>query len=114
MRDAFIQDRCKKNQIYHSSHDDFFLVPLEKVPQRKVFTPFFKLWQKQLATKEIVIHKAPSQISSPKVEMVPLDSIFKKLSYKKNTIRDVTTAHERLHEFDFSRYHETRNFPAID
>lgn len=44
-RDEKLQEILLKFWVDFKSYDDFLLVPVEMVPQRKVFTPFFRLWK---------------------------------------------------------------------
>lgn len=79
-----------------------------------MFTPFFKLRQKELAKKEITIHHAPHAIQSPHISIPDKEKVFAALSYEKNSTWDISGAKARIRDFDFARYDETRNFPAID
>jgi len=42
-RDQKIQDFCKSKNIIFKSFLDFLLISPSQIPQRKIFTPFFKL-----------------------------------------------------------------------
>lgn len=53
---------CEKNNIDFTQHNDYFLNEPEEIEQRKVFSPYFKLWQKKLLEKEITL-KSPGSIS---------------------------------------------------
>lgn len=50
-RDEKILDFSLKNNIDFLSFNDFLLVEPEEIEQRKVFTPYYKLWQKKLIEK---------------------------------------------------------------
>ena len=43
-RDKNIENICLKNDVAFKEFEDALLVPPYKVEQRKVFTPFYKLW----------------------------------------------------------------------
>lgn len=47
-RDEIIYKYCEENNIIFQKFNDFLLIEPENIPQRKVFTPYFKLWQKQV------------------------------------------------------------------
>jgi len=55
-RDQKIQDFCKSKNIIFKSFLDFLLISPSQIPQRKIFTPFFKLWGKALP--EIILQKS--------------------------------------------------------
>ena len=50
-RDEKILDFCLNNKIDFLNFNDFLLVEPEEIEQRKVFTPYYKLWQKKLIVK---------------------------------------------------------------
>lgn len=50
-RDEKILDFCLNNKIDFLNFNDFLLVEPEEIEQRKVFTPYYKLWQKKLIEK---------------------------------------------------------------
>lgn len=50
-RDEKILDFSLKNNIDFLNFNDFLLVEPEEIEQRKVFTPYYKLWQKKLIVK---------------------------------------------------------------
>jgi len=47
-RDQNIWEYCHANNIWFHQFKDYFMVEPEDVEQRKVFTPFYKLWQKKI------------------------------------------------------------------
>ncbi|MEK7431734.1 MAG: deoxyribodipyrimidine photo-lyase [Cyanobacteriota bacterium] len=104
---AFFNDKS----INFFEYEDSILVPIDKVPVRKVFTPFYKLWQKEL--KEHVFEKI-TKINSPKIEMIPFEKIKTEISFSDSKYWDVNFIEKRLDMFDFEHYSETRNLPYID
>jgi deoxyribodipyrimidine photolyase len=50
-RDKQIATWCRENTVAYHSYEDFLLVEPQAVEQRKVFTPFYRLWKKKLAEK---------------------------------------------------------------
>lgn len=113
-RDVFIQGRCKKHQVVVNTHHDFLLVPIDAVPTRKVFTPFYKLRQKELEKIEITCHHAPHKIE-PITKKKHSDSFdYSSLASTKQTPWRISLGRDRIKHFDFANYNETRNFPAVD
>lgn len=55
-RDATIRALCEAKSIHFESVKDFLLVEPEEVPVRKVFTPFSKLWNKELHDVSVLPH----------------------------------------------------------
>jgi len=56
-RDDLVEIYCLKNNIDFFRENDYLLNEPEEIEQRKVFTPYFKLWQKKLLEKEIILEK---------------------------------------------------------
>lgn len=49
---------CLENDIDFFGENDFLLNEPEEIEQRKVFTPYYKLWSKKLFEKKIVLERA--------------------------------------------------------
>lgn len=92
------------------------IVPIDAVPARKVFTPFYKLRQKyiDINLSLTTIDKAPSTIASPSIHYSPRTDIEDKLGAEKNNQWHIHFAQNRLNTFNFATYNDTRNFPYID
>ena len=56
-RDDIIESYCFDNNIDIFRENDYLLNEPSEIDQRKVFTPYFKLWQKKLLEKEIILEK---------------------------------------------------------
>jgi len=56
-RDAKIADICSEKKISFHQYSDYLMIEPDQIEQRKVFTPFYKLWQKQLALQDIVLQE---------------------------------------------------------
>ncbi len=95
---------------------DFLILEPEDIEQRKVFTPFYKLWQRKLWS---------GKISTTHYELGFCQWILPVEVDKKNTIEryfpllrhpyfTMDFGRKRLADFHFSQYDETRNFPFID
>lgn len=113
-RDVTLQQRCSKNNIVRHSVSDYLIVPIDQIPARKVFTPFYKLRQKHIIANPIHTHQAPKNIPTAYAKVSHLDDIINHLSYTKNIHRPINEVKKRITHFDFAQYDETRNFPAID
>lgn len=109
--DNEIKAFCKTKEIEFFEFEDSLLVPINKVPVRKVFTPFYKLWQ-----KELVIPSANEikKIISPVIEIPDFDQIKKQIDFSPSKYWSPKLAQKRLLEFDFANYEQTRNLPNID
>lgn len=111
-RDHNVQQICKSLEIEFYKCQDTFLVPPSDVDQRKVFTPFFKLWEKKRKGKE---SPALATIDTPVVpDMKPLEDHVGGVREDMASMWPVDFAEKRLQEFDFDSYEETRNLPYID
>jgi deoxyribodipyrimidine photo-lyase len=113
-RDAQMSSRCRENSIACNITRDYMLVPIDSVPVRKVFTPFYKLRTKHIEAHPIVTQNAPAHIHSPKIDISLLQWIIQNLSYEKNTSRDIHFPIDRVESFSFEQYADTRNIPSLD
>ncbi|MFN8673323.1 MAG: deoxyribodipyrimidine photo-lyase [Candidatus Sericytochromatia bacterium] len=102
---------CEDKNIDFLEYEDSILVPINKVPVRKVFTPFYKLWQKEITDFD---NNEISIIKSPKIDIIPLENIIKDISYSESKYWKPDFIHNRLDNFNFEDYKETRNFPDKD
>lgn len=102
---------CKQYGIDFNVYDDFLLVEPEQVSPTKVFTPYFKKWQK-IDKKEML--PEPKNIDCPKIYIKPRIQIIKYLNYDKIFFWDINFTDQRLKNFNFSNYEDTRNLPYLD
>lgn len=108
-RDTKIKDFLLKKSKWFTLCDDFLLVPIEAVPVRKVFTPFFNIWKTHLTTTKI--HKlSPGKLYC--VEKHPDISHF--MPHEHHVFFGYDFGVSRLRDFDFASYIDTRNFPWRD
>jgi deoxyribodipyrimidine photo-lyase len=110
-RDDELSSLLKGINIEFKEFEDTFLVAPERIPQRKVFTPFYKLWsktEKRLGLLEI------QRINSPKLHEQAFGEIVKGLSFSASSKWPINFPEGRLNEFDFSNYQNTRNYPYMD
>ncbi len=113
-RDVRVAQRCRENNIEYNISNDFLLAPIDAIPARKVFTPFYKLRAKYIEAHPITTQDAPSHIHSPKIKKVLLTDIIQKIWYWKNIARDIHFPSSRIKDFSFDTYDETRNIPSLD
>ncbi|MEQ9618935.1 MAG: deoxyribodipyrimidine photo-lyase [Deltaproteobacteria bacterium] len=110
-RDIGVEHECKSLGIAFKKFEDTFLVPPEEIEQRKVFTPFYRLWQ---GKKKRTVLLSPEKIVSPKIEAPDLASMTAELDYEENRHWPMDFPDGRLDNFDFDEYENTRNYPYID
>lgn len=109
-RDLEIENFALKNEIEFFSEKDFLLIEPEEVEPRKVFTPFFKLWQKKIKDYSLQI---PENIKN-----IILDSDYenteiflnKIISWEKHPYFSLQFWKTKLEHFDFVHYENFRNF----
>jgi deoxyribodipyrimidine photo-lyase len=93
---------------------DFLLVEPSEVPVRKVFTPFFRLWQQALIqTQPTPFPSSPNwgKWSEHNPSEVPLSDIH---TLEKHPYYTIAYLDERLKRLNVANYSESRNFPSID
>ncbi|MEM7009499.1 MAG: deoxyribodipyrimidine photo-lyase [Thermodesulfobacteriota bacterium] len=110
-RDLKIEHFCKSNDIKFKKFEDTFLVPPENIEQRKVFTPFFRLWKSKPKCDAL---PEPTKINSPEILTSSLESIIEGIGHAKNTHWPMDFPDQRLWSFNFKEYDDRRNFPYID
>lgn len=105
-RDNQIELFCLKNQVDFMQFSDYLLIEPEKIPVRKVFTPYFKLWQK---TIENFVLQKPLNLNNIDIDFdinLFLDSL---ISWEKHPYFTINFLENRLNNFDFSIYEDFRN-----
>lgn len=121
-RDVIISDRCRNNHISYNSIHDFLLVPVDKIPARKVFTPFYKIREKEIEQNPKYVKTEDSSRKSfsvpientSTIKKLSLDEIKKTLDINESTIRPITYWEQVLYNFNYVEYEEKRNFPYIN
>jgi len=111
LQEQAVEQVCKKLNVGIRTFSDSLLVPVDRVPVRKVFTPFYKHWQKELEDYEPLKIK---KIDSPKVRNTTITEALSKIDYAPNKHWDVDYVQKRIESFDFCNYDNTRNLPYID
>lgn len=111
-RDSLVWESLKIFEKELILCEDYLLVEPHIVEQRKVFTPFYKLWQK-VEKKEVWV--TPNKILDV-VEVIWLkwNQIIELVQPWENKYWPIDWWKARFENFDFWGYDDTRNFPAID
>lgn len=107
-RDDLVEIYCLKNNIEFFSDNDYLLNEPEEIEQRKVFTPYFKLWQKKLLEKEVILEK-PWKISQINVEFDINKFLDDLIIWEKHPYFSLDFWKNRLENFNFWNYEEFRN-----
>lgn len=121
-RDTKVQDWAALHDVDFYATSDYLLVEPEAVEQRKVFTPFYKLWMN--VPKKRQPEPAPKQINTPlssvqNVQWAFLDlnesrqAILERIGWKDQSIWDVAWWRKIIQSLDVTDYKEERNFPGI-
>lgn len=108
-RDRSIEKHLISQWKWLTLCDDFLLVPIEAVPVRKVFTPFFNIWKTHL-TPTTIQQLAPGTFFS----LPNHPDIAHFMSHEFHAFFGYDFGISRLRDFDFTKYVETRNFPWMD
>lgn len=103
-RDENIKNILNQNNISFSLEKDYLLVEPDEVEQRKVFTPFYKLWQKQLWD---TTEKNPTNFKQLKIEENFDVSDFIKI--EKHPYFTIEFWENRLKNYIRENYDEYRN-----
>jgi len=110
-RDLKIEHFSKSSDITFKKFDDTFLVPPEQIEQRKVFTPFYRLWKNKEKGTEL---PTPEKINSPDIIINSFETMIQNISHSENTLWTIDFPDQRLWGFNFKEYNERRDFPFID
>lgn len=110
-RDSELKNILQSENVEFREFEDTLLVEPGRVPQRKVFTPFYKLWAKTEMRSGLL---EISRINSPKIADQRLDEAIRGLSFSASSKWPINFPRLRLNKFDFSNYVNTRNYPYTD
>lgn len=93
---------------------DFLLVEPWEVEQRKVFTPFYRLWQKKLGEINVLPFPSFKGHWIP-IQVLDTDNTIKHhFPLLRHPYFTLEFGRVRLESFAYENYGETRNFPAFD
>jgi len=111
-RDEKIKNFCEKSWIEFFQEKDFFLTEPDEIPQRKVFSPFYKLWQKNILEKnnnwEIFLEESRN-FSQIKNNFCAKNFLDEKISWEKHPFFTLDFWKSRMKNFDFKNFSEIRN-----
>ncbi len=115
-RDKRIEKLCLKYRVAFNKIFDNFLSDFRLIPYTKVFTPFYKKWLNFVDSKELNINLNEINKKILNLELDDIQNLLiknKKLDYQHN-FWNYKFGLQRLKEFNFKDYDQTRNFPSID
>ena len=107
-RDDLLEIFCLNNDIDFFRENDYLLNEPDEIEQRKVFTPYFKLWQKKLLEKEIILEK-PDNINQINTNFDIKNFLDEKIEWEKHPYFSLDFWKSRLEKFNFNNYEEFRN-----
>jgi deoxyribodipyrimidine photo-lyase len=110
-RDTELKRILEGDKIEFKEFEDTLLVEPESIPQRKVFTPFYKLWSKTGKRPQLLEIR---RINSPRIDEQMFDKVINGLSFSISSKWPINFPLNRLNKFGFSNYMNTRNYPYID
>jgi len=114
-RDEKIENFCIENNIEFYSENDFLLNEPDEIEQRKVFTPFYKLWQKKLLEKEIILQNPEKFNQLYTNDNQDLQKFLDELiPWEKHPYFSIDFWKSRLHNFDYVNYEKYRNNLDLD
>lgn len=107
-RDNKVELFCLENNIDFFKYNDYLLSEPEEIEQRKVFSPYYKLWKKKILEKEIILEKAwiIKQIKNNFETKSFLDKLIK---WDKHPYFSLGFWKSRIDNFDFYQYENFRN-----
>ena len=114
-RDQNIAENIAIHGCKFVGYKDFLLVEPHEIEQRKVFTPYYKLWQKYLQEERIVSNETDIKIehfSQLKTQEQTQAKDF--ISLEKHPYFTMDFGRERLKNHIFPHYDEVRNNLDID
>ena len=107
-RDKNIITFCLKNNIDFLSSNDFLLIEPEEIEQRKVFTPYYKLWQKKLSEKWYKI-ETPTNFKQIEIDFDINKFLDEKIPWEKHPYFTIDFWKNRLENYIRSDYETYRN-----
>lgn len=117
-----MHEQCERNKVAcHTSHD-YLLVEPQQVPARKVFTPFYLLWQqlpKRLPTHHSVPYcsfpkNLPRILSNKQLDLSDTSVILDRLQGSEQTIWSRQDALQQFSKLPLLGYDELRNRPDLE
>jgi len=112
-RDDKIDLFCMENNIEFFRENDYLLNEPEEIEQRKVFTPYYKLWQKKLLVKEMILEN-PWKINQIENDFNIKEFLNKLIPWEKHPYFNLDFLNSRIEKFSFENYEEFRNDLDLD
>lgn len=107
-RDDKIENYSNNQNIDFFKENDFLLVEPDEVEQRKVFTPFYRLWSKKLEEKWVFLIK-PDKINSFNLDFSAKNYLDWIIKWEKHPYFNINFWKERLSNFNYKNYDLARN-----
>ncbi|MCS6957502.1 MAG: deoxyribodipyrimidine photo-lyase [Aquificaceae bacterium] len=109
-RNKSIKKVCEEFGVEYVEVFENFLVDPREVPQRKVYTPFYKEWIKRVDLGEGKV----KEFQVPELSLPQIEQIKPMLKLSDYRHFDPDQCEKRLESFSFESYEDTRNYPAMD
>ncbi len=109
-----VEALCRQAGVIFKDFNDSLLVPPEKIEARKVYSPFFRLWNAALASEDLSLKPEPELLKTPVLKLPSLTETLKLVPHEINRYWKVDYAGRRLKQYDFRVYDEGRNKLATD
>lgn len=109
-----VEKICRKKSVKFFSFNDSLLVQPEKVPPRKVFGAFFKIWLQNLTREKLILKKEPAALRTPELAWPGLRDVSGLLTHSKNRHWSPDYAEKRIRNYAFSSYDGLRNRLDVD
>ncbi len=111
IRVSKIRALCKEFGTEINEVFDGFLSKLESIPERKVFSPFYRKWLEYLDLRVSVnIDFYVPELNLPEID---INTMIRELSLKSSSF-DVNSCLDRFNNFNYENYEKTRDFPYLD
>jgi deoxyribodipyrimidine photo-lyase len=88
-----------------------YLCDITKIPFKRIYSHFLKDWLKNL---KLECKPTPPKVKVPELPFSTLDKLLQNMQYKESRYFPLDFGFQRLNEFDFRRYNETRNKLDLD
>lgn len=108
-RDSKISKSLFERWIIFDLSDDYLIVSPENIPQRKVFTPFYKLWSKFLSNNPVKLKEAQKFIWV-KTDLEAKCFLDSNIFWGKHPYFTLELLENRLTNFDFANYELSKDF----
>jgi deoxyribodipyrimidine photo-lyase len=108
-RDSLVAEKVSVLWCTFESHKDFLLAEPHEIEQRKVFTPFYKLWQKYLAAHPESLKILPKLEHFSQLETQEQSQAWDFIQHKKHPYFTMQFGQERFEKHILQNYDTLRN-----